>query len=134
MNDEVEKVIIGRRFLDLKRYMSPQVPSVWEQLVSYWYFKKGSKTERVHDWVSPSITEIALDTGLSPNTIKKCIKELTILGFITKTEHRLDNSNKYYLDDNPKYEPKRLEMLKEFRNVRRAVQTSPDDLLALHDG
>jgi DNA-binding transcriptional MocR family regulator len=112
--------------------MSPQVPTVWEQLISYWYFKKGTKV-RVHEWVCPSILEIAKDTGLSTNTVKKCIRELMILGFIIKIETRykgssqLNDTNKYYLNDNPGEVLMKLPELEKFRNVKRSKNLIEED-------
>jgi len=132
MNDKVKMVIIGRMFLDCKKYMSPQVPTVWEQLVSYWYFKKDTQ-ERVNDWVSPGLGSIAHDTGLSKNTIRKCFRELSILGFITKIESRYNKinekneTNKYYLDDNPKNVLDKLPELEKFRNVKRSKNVIAED-------
>lgn len=132
MSDEDKIVIIGKKFMDSKKYMSPQVPTVWEQLVSYWYYIKGTK-KRINEWVSPGLGMIAKDTGLSINTVKKCIRELYILGFIKKIEYRYNfetkrnESNIYYLDDNPENIIGKLPELDKFRKIKRAKNVIEDD-------
>ena len=132
MYDNINRITLTRKFLEVIRYLSPQTTSVWIDLNSYWLYKKGT-TERIHEWVRPNIATICNGTGLSKNTVRKCLKELKILGFIKKIENQYDpetqlnKANIYYLDDNPSGIIDNLKKLKEFRNTKRAKDTISDD-------
>jgi len=132
MHDQTKFVFISRKFLECRKYLSPQATCVWIELVSYWFLKEGSLTERTHDYVKPSIKTISNFTGVSENVVRKTFKELKILGFITKivAEKNPDGSNKpnvYYLDENPKNIIEKLPELEKFQNKRRSKNTIKED-------
>jgi DNA-binding transcriptional MocR family regulator len=129
---DIKFVMVSQEFLECIRFLSPQAPSVWNTLLRYWFFKKGSTTKRVNEWVCPSKHALELRTGISENTIEKIIKELKILGFIKKIEQRryadtIYLSNYYFLDDHPQITQAKLDELMRFRNIRRAKEPIAQD-------
>jgi|GEM_PF-5195778 len=132
MNDLTRYVNINDTYIHCAKYLSPQTTLVWLCLNTYWFNKK-DKGERINDYVKPSINSIVAGTGLSKNTIRKCIKELNILGFISKIEKIYDKetgmnrSNLYYMDENPENLIENMVKLKEFRSVKRSKDTISED-------
>jgi hypothetical protein len=132
MFENVSRITLTKEFLLIMNHFSPQTVAVWVDLNSYWLYKKGTN-DRINEWVKPHIETICSGTGLSPNTVRKCIKELSITGFISKTEPQYDSdthmnsANRYYLCDSPENLFDNLEKLAKFRNVKRARDISNEN-------
>lgn len=126
MNNQTKFVQINDKFMQNIKYFSPQVANVWISLKSYWWNDTtdafGGKNK---EYVYPSLTSICNGTGLSKPTVRKCMMELKILGFIKKIEKRVNpdtktnDSNRYYLNDEPKGIVENLPKLKEYQDSQR---------------
>lgn len=143
MNFDTKYVNVSGTFLVANRYLSPQVAGVWLTLLSYWFFKKkkeGKEAKRINDYVKPSLNSMLMGLNISKKHLRKCLKELEILGFITKKEKVFIKGKvgyfyyKYWLDDEPVNINDKLDELWEFQNLKSVERHNPQDIIEYRIG